>query len=90
LGTSRHNLSCAIEQRQLVQNFGLSPFVLLERRKRQDGVIVETKMLVITWWTTKTRISPNKKDVTRKRLKPNQYETHATHYLLEYQISFNH
>jgi hypothetical protein len=90
LGISCHNLSCTIKQRRLVQNSNLSPFVLLERRKRQDGVTAKTKMLMIAWWTIETKVSPNKKDVTCKRLKPNQYEAHATHYLLESQISFNH
>jgi hypothetical protein len=72
LGTSCHSLSRAIEQQHLVQNFGLSPFVLFERRKRQDGVTVEIKMLVIAWWTIKTKVSLNKKNVTCKCFKPNQ------------------
>jgi len=41
-----------------------TPFVFLERTKRQDGVIAKTKRLMTLWWTTKMQISPNKKDVT--------------------------
>lgn len=50
-----HNLSCTIKQQRLVQNFDLSPFVLLERRKRQDGVTTKTNMLVIARWTTEKK-----------------------------------
>jgi hypothetical protein len=32
---------------------------------------------------------PQQKNVTHKHFKPNQYEAHATHYLLEPQVSFN-
>jgi hypothetical protein len=87
LDTSRHNFTSAVEQWQLVENFILSPFSFLERRKRQYGVSIETKSLMILWWTAETCVSPNKKDVTNKCLTQNQYEVHATHYLLEFQVS---
>jgi hypothetical protein len=83
LGIGHHNLSHAVEQWQLVENSILSPFSLLERRKKQDGVSIKTKSLVILWLTVETRVSPNKKDVTHKCLTQNQYEVHTTHYLLE-------
>jgi hypothetical protein len=55
LGIGRHNLSHAVEQRQLVENSILSPFSLLERRKKQDGVSIKTKSLsdiVVDCWDT--------------------------------------
>jgi hypothetical protein len=61
MGTGRHNLSRAIKQKQLVQNWSLSPFVFLEWRKKQDGVTLETKRLLNLWWTIETQVSPNKK-----------------------------
>jgi hypothetical protein len=88
LGTGRHNLSRDVEQKQLVQNSSLSPFVFLERKKRQDGLIAETKRLVTLCWTTKTQVGHHKKDVTQKHIRAHQYEVHATHYLLETQVSF--
>jgi hypothetical protein len=39
-------------------------------------------------WTTKTQVGHNKKDVTQKHIRAHQYEVHATHYLLETQVSF--
>jgi hypothetical protein len=56
LGIAHHNLSRAVEQRQLVQKFSL-----LERRKKKDGVSAKTKNLVILWWIVDTQVSPNKK-----------------------------
>ncbi len=87
LDTCYHNLSHVVEQWQLIQDPSLSPFVLFERRKRQDGLTTTTKRLVILWWTIETWISLNKKNVTHKHLNPNQYKVHATHFLLESQVS---
>jgi hypothetical protein len=33
------------------------------------------------YWTTQTTISPNVKDVTRRRIALKQYDVQATHYL---------
>ncbi len=43
LGTSCHNLSCVVEHWQLIQYFGLLAFAFLKRRKKQDGLSIETK-----------------------------------------------
>lgn len=61
-------------------------FQLLERAKR-PGVSAYVKEKVLLWWTQKTRVSPNKKDVTRKRIGRNEYDVHATHYLTDTQVS---
>jgi hypothetical protein len=36
---------------------------------------------IVSFWTTETTISPNAKDVTRRRIAIKQYDVHATHYL---------
>ncbi len=54
LGISCHNLSHVLEQKQLVQSFSLSPFSLFGKRKRQNGLTIETKRLMLLWCTTKT------------------------------------
>ncbi len=54
LGIGCHNLSHVLKQQQLVQSFNLSPFSLLKRRKRQDGLTIETKRLMLLWWTIET------------------------------------
>jgi hypothetical protein len=48
-----------------------------------DGLNEGTKNIICFWWISETRVSPNKKDVARKRIKPKQYEKHATNFLLE-------
>jgi hypothetical protein len=85
LGTNPQNISSAIHRRRTLESNGSSIFKLAERRKR-DGVLSGTRELVIAWWTSETRVSPNKKDVTRKRLGPKMYDQHATHLLLESQV----
>lgn len=82
LGTKKSNISNAIQRRQILESTGSSVFTLAERRKR-EGLSNNTKALVNLWWTSETRVSPNKKDVTRKRLGPKTYEVHPTHFLLE-------
>ena len=85
LGTNPKNVSSAIQRRRSLQSSGFSIFKLPERRRR-DVIPSETKELVFTWWSSETRVSPNKKDVTRKRLGPKVYNHHATHLLLESQV----
>lgn len=87
LGTKASNISNAIQRRQALESNGSSIFTLAERRRR-EGMSHNTKALVNLWWTSETRVSPNKKDVTRKRLGPKMYEQHPTHFLLESQVRF--
>lgn len=82
LSTKPNNISNAIHRRQALEENGSSIFTLAERRKR-EGLSSNTKAVVNLWWTSETRVSPNKKDVTRKRLGPRTYEQHPTHFLLE-------
>jgi hypothetical protein len=43
---------------------------------------------VTQWWNVQTRVSPNKKEVVRKRIpRGRTVEEHATHYLLESQVT---
>lgn len=62
-----------------------SQFQLLERVKR-EGTSLYIKEMVQLWWDQQSRVSPNKKDVTRKRVGVNNYVVHATHYLTEAQV----
>ena len=87
LGTKASNISNAIQRRQNLESTGASIFTLAKRRKR-EGLSDNTKVLVNLWWISETRVSPNKKDVTRKRLGPKIYEHHPTHFLLESLVRF--
>lgn len=63
----------------------VNQFALLERKKRA-GLTEYVKEKVHLWWTQQTRVSPNKKDVTRKRMGRNDYMVHATQYLVDTQV----
>jgi hypothetical protein len=60
-------------------------YKLLERAKRV-GLSDYVKETVRAWWHGRSRVSPNKKDVTRRRLGRNEYTVHATHYLTDTQV----
>lgn len=70
------------------RRIGLEPanhFQLLERAKRA-GLSDYVKEKVHLWWTEQTRVSPNKKDVTKKRTGRSEYDVHATQYFTETQV----
>jgi hypothetical protein len=56
------------------------------RRKWTNGLLDVTKKVVINWWTYETRVNPNKKDVTHKRIAIGVFEKRPTHYLMESQV----
>jgi hypothetical protein len=82
LQTNPSNISAALERR-----VGLTAptFFPLVRKKRQ-GLTEYIKATVRTWWHEHTRVSPNKKDVTRRRTGRKQYLVHPTHYLTDTQV----
>ena len=70
-----------------LEESGSSVWVAPRRRQRSDVFSEETVNAVRVWWTTETKVSPNKKDVVRKRVPSSKtIEGHATHYLLESQV----
>jgi len=48
-----------------------------------DTLNEEKKSLILNWWETTTTISPNTKDVKRRRIVVNTIENPPTHYLQE-------
>jgi hypothetical protein len=87
LGTKRINIYHALVKGQSFQALGASQFTLSHKKKRLDRVSMEDKASIVTWWLTETRVSPNKKDLTCKRVGPKLYKEHVTHFLLEIQVS---
>lgn len=59
----------------------------LWKAKRVDSVPPHVTELVEDFWTSNTRISPNRKDVARKRIGVKEWITHPTHHLTESQLS---
>ena len=86
LGIHHRNVHRAINRRDVLSATGQFLFCLTVRRKRTDGLREEERIVIITWWVVETRVSPNKKDVTRKRLAPGVFDEKPTHYLQETQV----
>ena len=86
LGIHHRNISHAISKRELVHSRGDFLVVLTFRRKRTDGISEMDREVILRWWVSETRVSPNKKDVTRKRVGPGVYDEKATQYLQETEV----
>ncbi|MCO5599984.1 hypothetical protein L7F22_054092 [Adiantum nelumboides] len=48
---------------------------------RADCLSEEGVHSIIQFWTSNTRVSPNKKDICRQRISQNNYRFHPSHYL---------
>jgi hypothetical protein len=57
-----------------------------KREKHANALFESSKNLMINWWIIETIISPNHKDVVRKRTRVKMYESHATHCLQNFQV----
>lgn len=57
-----------------------------DRFKKKDYISSDVKDLVVQYWTQKTCVSPNMKEVIKRRLTLKSWKSHATHLLLESQV----
>ena len=60
---------------------GTSLLKLTTRCKPMTPITFEIKDVITMFWTNESRVSPNKKDLCRKRVGRNQYEEHPIHLL---------
>ena len=86
LGTRKENLVAAVDRLRSAASVSSTRFTVPSRKKREGGICFEVKALVLEWWTVETRVSPQRRDVRRKRLGRNSYDTHAAHLLMESQV----
>lgn len=86
LGTRKQNLVSASNRLRSSAEASEPRYHVPSRKKREGGVSEEVRLFVIEWWTEETRVSPGRRDVRRKRLGRNVYDTHAAHLLLETQV----
>ncbi len=54
--------------------------------KRKDVLYIKVCNYAVKFWIDNTCVSPNMKDVVRRRLGPKSWESHPTHLLLESQV----
>ena len=78
------NILNAIERRSACVDIQ-EQYKLLEQEKRV-GLSDYVKETVRAWWHGRSRVSPNKKDVTRRHTGRNEYLVHATHYFTDTQV----
>lgn len=85
-GLHRRNFAAA-NSRLKQANAGSFPLQLCRRQQPQSHCITqEIRDIVFAFWQTETRVSPNKKDVCRKRLGRKSYIKHPVHLLDESQV----
>ena len=87
MGLKKTNFHGALERLRSASTVEGARFGVPTRRKRQGGISDAVRFAVTTWWTEETRVSPNRKDIRRKRLGCNLYDTHPVHLLMETQVS---
>ena len=86
IGASRYLVRKAYKRRAQVDETGENLWAGGDRKRRSDALSVQAHDSVCTWWETETTVSPNKKDIKRRRTGPKEHETHATHYLQVSQV----
>ena len=86
-GIHRRNFYVGIVRRlNLDARVDRSLWALCGKSKRIDATPSNVCELVVDFWCHNTRVSPNRKDVVRKRIGSGMWETHATHHLMESQV----
>lgn len=85
LNVHPRNIGLAVTRREGIAISGFC-WSLSVRKKREDGIPQVVRVLVLKWWAENTRVSPNRKDVTRKRIGSAEFDDKPTHYLMESQV----
>ena len=83
------NLQSAVSRRVAIDDGGFL-WTLSVRKKRSDGLTEYVKAVVILWWAQNTRVSPNRKEIARKRTGPGEWDEKPTHFLMETQVCHLH
>jgi hypothetical protein len=51
-----------------------------------DAILHVIRNVMVQWWTKETCVSPNKSEVTKKRLGPCKYDEKTIYFLIKVQI----
>lgn len=87
-GIHRRNLKSGLVRRLALETKSdKSLWAVCGRQRRVDSLPSHVTKLVEDFWTANTRISPNRKDVARKRIGVKEWIYHPTHHLTESQVS---
>jgi hypothetical protein len=86
LNVDRRNIKRVEEHKILVDNKKDALWLNYKKQKRPYCLAESVKKVVRQWWTDRSIVSPNRKDVVRKCRGVKHYENHATHYLQVSQV----
>lgn len=86
LGVDRRIIKKGIERR-IQLDLQLDAFWINNKRTRVRSISMVMRETIVEWWTTESTVSPNRKDIARKRVGVRTYEEHPTHYLQVSQVS---
>jgi hypothetical protein len=56
------------------------------KEKKSNGILFIVKNVVQKWWASKTRVHPNKSNVTWQTLELGVFDKKLTHFLMETQV----
>lgn len=84
----RMNIKKGIKKRSFLETNGDAFWLNKKNRNHGIGLCKAIVQQIVFFWTLGTTISPNAKDVIRKRIGVKKYEEHVTHYLQISQVHF--
>jgi hypothetical protein len=86
-GVNRRNIKKAIQRREMLDTANDSFWISYKRATRSDILQDSVRLLVITWWTEQSTISPEREKVLQKRIGVKNFDCHSTHYIHVSQVS---
>ena len=87
LGIHRRNIAAATSRLENKDEDEVLPLTSCERQLPRGTIITsDTRDLVFSYWTSETRVSPNKKDICTKRIGRKSVVKHPVHLLDDSQV----
>ena len=87
LGVHRRNIAAASSRLETKDEDEVLPLTICQRQLPKGNIITnELRDLVYAFWTSQTRVSPNKKDICRKRVGRKSVVQHPVHLLDDSQV----
>ncbi len=82
------NIKKGIKKRSFLETNGDAFWLNKKSKNHGNGLCEGIVQQIVFFWTSRTTISPNAKDVIRKRIGVKKYEEHVTHDLQISQVHF--
>lgn len=90
LGVHRRNIAAASSRLEIKDDEEVLPLSACQRQLPQGNIVTgEVRDLVYAFWSSETRVSPNKKDICRKRIGRKSVVKHPVHLLDDSQVNSN-